>query len=119
MEGTNGDGRGHLIGVDVGGTFTDVVVSSGDQTTSFKAFSVPGNEAQGVMDALERAAVAHGKDLHDFLSHTRRFVHGSTVAANALLEKRGARTAFVATKGFRDTLVMRRMLRENMYDLHA
>src|SRR5262245_5228302 len=98
MDGANGDGGGHLIGGDVGGTFTDVVVYSGGRTTSFKAFSVPGNEAQGVMDALEKAAAAHGKGLHDFLSHTRRFVHGSTVAANSLLEKTGARTAFVATR---------------------
>ncbi len=112
------NGGGYLIGVDVGGTFTDVVVVQ-HAVTSFKAFTVPGNEAQGVMDALAKAAGAHGLPLESLLGDTRRFVHGTTVAANALLEKTGAKTAFVATAGFRDTLVMRRMLRENMYDLHA
>lgn len=115
---TKSNGTGYLIGVDVGGTFTDVVVVA-DQISSFKAFSVPGNEAQGVLDALEKAAAAFDTPLESLLSQTRRFVHGSTVAANALLEKKGAKTAFIATAGFRDTLVMRRMLRENMYDLHA
>jgi N-methylhydantoinase A len=112
------NGGGNLIGVDVGGTFTDVVLVE-DAVTSFKAFTVPGNEAQGVMDALAKAAEAHDRPLESLLAETRRFVHGTTVAANALLEKTGARTAFIATAGFRDTLVMRRMLRENMYDLHA
>ncbi len=112
------NGIGNLIGVDVGGTFTDVVLV-GDAVTSFKAFTIPGDEAQGVMDALVKAAAAHGRPLESLLGETRRFVHGTTVAANALLEKTGARTAFVSTAGFRDTLVMRRMLRENMYDLHA
>src|SRR3954452_3167739 len=113
-----GNGGGNLIGVDVGGTFTDVVLVD-EAVTSFKAFTVPGDEAQGVMDALAKAAAAHGRPLESLLGETRRFVHGTTVAANALLEKTGARTAFVSTAGFRDTLVMRRMLRENMYDLHA
>ena len=71
------------------------------------------------MDALVKAAAAHGRPLESLLGETRRFVHGTTVAANALLEKTGAQDAFVSTAGFRDTLVMRRMLRENMYDLHA
>src|SRR5919199_3337579 len=114
------NGSGYLIGVDVGGTFTDVVlVGPSNRTSSFKAFSVAGNEAEGVVDALAKAAEAEGVPLAELLGRVRRFVHGSTVAANALLEKKGARTAFVATQGFRDTLVMRRMLRENMYDLHA
>jgi N-methylhydantoinase A len=112
------NGTGYLVGVDVGGTFTDVVVAAAT-ISSHKAFSVPGNEAQGVLDGLAKAASAHGLELGALLARTRRFVYGSTVAANALLEKTGARTAFVATAGFRDTLVMRRMLRENMYDLHA
>src|SRR4051794_38887435 len=111
---------GYLIGIDVGGTFTDVVVADRRGGTSVhKAFTDPGHEADGVFAALEKAASEKGCALEALLADTHRLIHGSTVAANALLEKQGARTAFVTTRGFRDTLVMRRMFRENMYDLRA
>jgi N-methylhydantoinase A len=114
------DGRRYLIGVDVGGTFTDVVVGTDDGgIRSFKAFSVPSDEAQGILDGLEKAATAMGLELQQLLRATDRFVHGSTVAANALIEKTGSRMAFVNTAGFRDTLIVKRTERENMYDLRA
>ncbi|MEO8688900.1 MAG: hydantoinase/oxoprolinase family protein [Solirubrobacteraceae bacterium] len=113
-------GTGFLIGIDVGGTFTDVVVADRRGGTSVhKAFTRPADEAEGVFDALERAARAKDLTLEALLGDTHRLIHGSTVAANALIEKKGANTAFVTTRGFRDTLVMRRMFRENMYDLRA
>jgi N-methylhydantoinase A len=113
-------GTGYLIGIDVGGTFTDVVVADRRGGTSVhKAFTTPGDEADGVFAALEKAAAATALSLGGLLSDTHRLIHGSTVAANALIERKGARTAFVTTRGFRDTLVMRRMFRENMYDLRA
>jgi N-methylhydantoinase A len=111
---------GYLIGVDVGGTFTDVVVVDPDgEVSTYKAFTTPGDEAQGVFDSLGMAADSIGRPLTELLGRTDRFVHGTTIGANALLEKRGARTGVISTRGFRDTLVMRRMLRENMYDLRA
>src|SRR3954454_15957286 len=101
-------GSGFLIGIDVGGTFTDVVVADPNGGTSVhKAFTQPGDEAVGVFAALEKAAGDKELTLTELLRGTRRLIHGSTVAANALIEKTGARTAFVTTRGFRDTLVMR------------
>lgn len=102
------------IGVDIGGTFTDFVLfddSSGALRT-FKILSTPSDPAQAVLsglDALERAPGAPPPEL----------VHGSTVATNALLERKGARTALITTRGFRDILTIGRQTRADIYDFFA
>lgn len=96
------------IGIDIGGTFTDFVVydhDAGDVKT-FKVLSTPADPAQAVLEGLRRLSPASG--------HT--VVHGSTVATNALLERKGACTAFVTTQGFRDVLQIGRQTRRNLYD---
>ena len=101
------------LGIDVGGTFTDAVLVSADRMVTAKVLST-GRQEEGVVAAarevLERAGVEPGDVTH--------FVHGSTVATNALLERRLARTALVTTKGFRDLLFLGRQARPSLYRLH-
>ncbi|MEE1556587.1 MAG: hydantoinase/oxoprolinase N-terminal domain-containing protein, partial [Alphaproteobacteria bacterium] len=90
------------IGVDVGGTFTDMVLR--DQTGSlwvFKAPSVPADPSQGVMSVLARAADQLSIELSDLLGNCALFFHGSTVATNTILEKKGAKVGLLTTTGFR------------------
>ena len=90
-------GPSHLVGVDVGGTFTDLVAYGPDGVLhSAKVPSLPGEQWRGVLDALASLGVAPGS--------LRAFVHGTTIATNALLERKGARTGLVTTEGFRDLL---------------
>ena len=108
------------IGVDVGGTFTDMVLR--DQTGSlwvFKAPSVPADPSQGVMSVLARAADQLSIELSDLLGNCALFFHGSTVATNTILEKKGAKVGLLTTTGFRDSLEVRRGIRENMWDHRA
>ena len=96
------------IGIDIGGTFTDFVVydhDAGDVKT-FKVLSTPADPAQAVLEGLRRLSPAVGQSV----------VHGSTVATNALLERKGACAAFITTQGFRDVLQIGRQTRRNLYD---
>ena len=95
------------VGVDVGGTFTDLVALDGTRVTTGKVPSTPDDQSEGVMRALE--AIEAGD--------VTAFAHGMTVATNALLERRGARTALVTTKGFRDLIELARQDRPSLYDL--
>lgn len=99
-----------LVAVDVGGTFTDVVVH--DPSTGAlrlaKALTTPEDPARGVLTALERAGVDLGS--------VRAFVHGTTLVINAITERKGARTALVTTAGFRDVLEIARTNRPDMYN---
>ena len=96
------------IGVDSGGTFTDFVVIGADgRLESFKIRSNPQAPHEVILAGLERAASKRKADV----------VHGSTVATNALLERKGARTAFVSTAGFEDLLEIGRQNRARLYDL--
>ncbi|MGE6742951.1 hydantoinase/oxoprolinase family protein [Allorhizobium pseudoryzae] len=97
------------VGVEVGGTFSDLVIVDGKRVEVIKVPSTPHSPDIGVLDALNAADV----ELH----HVKDLVHGSTVATNALLERRGARVAFVTTKGFRDILFLQRHDRRNIYEL--
>jgi N-methylhydantoinase A len=99
------------LGVDVGGTFTDVVLHAGDgRTTIRKVLSTPPNYDVAVVDAA--AALADGA-----AARIGEVVHGTTVATNAVLERRGSTTALVTTAGFRDVLELRRLRIPRMYDL--
>lgn len=108
----------HRIGIDVGGTFTDLVaVDDQGRVTLAKAASTPSDQSQGVMAGLQRLAEALGLDRAVMLAQTERIVHGTTVATNALLERKGARTALLTTLGHRDVLEMREGLKDDRYDL--
>ena len=102
------------IGIDIGGTFTDFVVHSPADgfLETFKLLSTPRDPAEAVLQGLERIFTKHG-------SREATVIHGSTVATNALLERKGARTAFIATHGFKDILQIGRQNRPALYDLFA
>ncbi|MCR9177654.1 MAG: hydantoinase/oxoprolinase family protein [Alphaproteobacteria bacterium] len=105
------------IGVDVGGTFTDmVIVDSGGRLEVFKVPSVPDDPARGVLNAVVKAAAACGLSEGDFLGQCGFFAHGSTVATNTLLERKGAKVGLLTTEGFRDSLEIRRGIRSNPWD---
>jgi N-methylhydantoinase A len=108
------------IGVDVGGTFTDMVLRDAQgQLQVFKVPSVPSDPSTGVMNVLADAAHRLGISLGDLLAHCGLFVHGSTIATNTILEKKGARVGLLTTAGFRDSLEVRRGIRENQWDHRA
>jgi len=108
----------YTIGVDVGGTFTDVVgVDAAGREYLAKAASTPGDQSEGVLHGLGNLAAAIGLTLGELLTRTTRIVHGTTVATNALLERRGARTAMLTTEGHRDVTAMREGLKPARYDL--
>ncbi|HEV2093808.1 MAG TPA: hydantoinase/oxoprolinase family protein [Rubrobacter sp.] len=97
------------LGVDVGGTFTDLVALSEGNLVTAKVPSTPRDQSEGVMSAIEAAEVE--------AASVGALAHGMTVATNALLERRGARTALVTTEGFRDVLEIARQNRPSLYDL--
>jgi len=108
----------YSIGIDVGGTFTDLVaVDGGGGTTLAKAPSTPADQSVGVLDGLERLAEALGLDLATLLGRTGRIVHGTTVATNAILERKGAAVGLLTTEGHRDVLEMREGLKPDRYNL--
>src|SRR6185503_1095250 len=98
--------------IDTGGTFTDFVVAKGSRITSFKAPSTPHNPARAILDGLARI-------IRETASHPSEIVHGTTVGTNALLQRRGARTALVTTEGFEDVIEIGRQARPELYNLNA
>lgn len=107
------------VGVDIGGTFTDcVVIDKKGVIYSFKELSTPKDPSIGLYNVINKAAENFGKTLYEFLSEVDLFSHGTTVATNTLLTGTGARTGLILTKGFRDTLEMRRAHKENIWDLY-
>ncbi len=108
----------YRIGIDVGGTFTDLVaVDAKGHVTLAKAPSTPADQSLGVMEGLTRLAQALGLDRSQMLRSTERIVHGTTVATNALLERKGARVGLLTTEGHRDIIEMREGLKEERYNL--
>jgi N-methylhydantoinase A len=107
-----------LIGIDVGGTFTDLVaVDDEGRLLHAKVRSTPADQSAGVMAGLEDLARQLALELPALLARTERIVHGTTVATNALLERRGARVGLLTTEGHRDVLEMREGLKDDRYDL--
>jgi 5-oxoprolinase (ATP-hydrolysing) len=104
-----------ILGVDVGGTFTDAALLAGDRLVTGKSPTTPGDQSEGVMDAVDEALAAAAAAPGD----VERFVHGMTVGTNALLEGRVARTALLATEGFTDLEELGRQARPELYRLCA
>src|SRR6266481_2651168 len=104
-----------LLGVDVGGTFTDAALLTGKGLVTAKAPSTPADQSEGVIDAVDAALERAGASAADL----ERFVHGMTVGTNALLEGRVARTALFATEGFTDLEELGRQARAELYRLCA
>jgi N-methylhydantoinase A len=100
---------GARIGVDVGGTFTDLVALVDGELTVAKVPSTPADQSVGVMSALDEVGVDAAR--------VQAFAHGTTVATNALLERSGGRTALLTTEGFRDVVEIARQTRPSLYDL--
>ena len=95
--------------IDVGGTFTDCLVM--DETgllQKFKAPTTPSDPSTGLMNAMKRAAKYYGVDIGTFLGQIDVLVHGTTLATNILLTGRGAKAGMLTTKGFRDSIEIRR-----------
>jgi len=108
----------YVIGIDVGGTFTDIVVATADGTTIIaKAPTTPSDQCSGVLHGLARAAERLSMSPSDLLGRTSRIVHGTTVATNALLEGKTARVAMLTTEGHRDVIEMREGLKPDRYNL--
>ncbi len=107
----------YRIGVDIGGTFTDLVLADVDRRVhAVKVPSVPSDPAEGVFDALRKAADTLGVALESLLRDCALFVHGATIATNTVLEGKGARVGLLTTEGFRDSLEIRRGYRANPFD---
>ena len=93
----------YVVGVDVGGTFTDLVaIDEEGQTTVVKSPSTPANPGVGVVTAIEKCAAALGMTLEELLPDVLRICHGTTVSTNAVLTRSGAKIGMLTTRGFRD-----------------
>jgi N-methylhydantoinase A len=102
------------VGVDTGGTFTDFVFEAAGQWRIFKLASTPDDPSRAITEGLKRVAEATGARLAQI-----EVVHGTTVGTNALLQRRGARTALVTTSGFEDVIEIGRQARPELYNLNA
>jgi N-methylhydantoinase A len=98
-------------GVDIGGTFTDFVVNDGGQLKIHKILSTPHNPAEAMLKGLAHITAGN-------IAALTQVAHGSTVATNAILERRGAKIGLIATQGFRDVLFIGRQNRPDLYALH-
>jgi len=108
------------IGVDVGGTYTDLVATDETGRTVFaKSPSTPADQSVGVMAGLEELARRLNVTRAKMLASTDRLVHGTTVATNALLERKGTKVALLTTAGHRDVIEMREGLKPDRYDLRS
>ena len=102
------------IGADVGGTFTDIVLEAKGEIFSTKVLTTYESPEMGILQGIHAVIEDSGSDLSELDS----FIHGTTLATNALISRTGATTAFVTTKGFRDTIEMRTESRFEQYDLN-
>ncbi len=103
--------KNFIIGIDTGGTFTDVVVlSDTGEVWTAKASTTPDDFSRGVMDAVKEAAGAVGVEMSELLGRTTLFKHGSTVATNALITRNGCKVGLITTRGFEDTTEIMRAI---------
>ena len=103
--------EGFVVGIDTGGTFTDIVVLHPDgEVTINKSPTTPQDLAQGVFGAVEVAAASLGLSTPQFLARTAMFKHGTTVATNAMITRRGSKVGLITTRGFEDTVYVMRAI---------
>ena len=102
------------LGVDIGGTFTDVVLEMGSQQFSTKVLTTNAIPEDAIIEGMQNVCVKAGITP----SQITQIIHGTTLATNALIERRGAKTALITTKGFRDVIEMRTESRFEQYDLN-
>lgn len=102
------------LAVDIGGTFTDLALEHGAQRTTAKVLTTPSAPEQGVMTGVRQILAAAGLQPSDIAI----LIHGTTLATNAIIERKGARTALLTTEGFRDVLAMGNESRYDQYDLN-
>lgn len=108
---------GGRIGVDVGGTYTDVVLAHPDGRIRLeKAPTTPADQSEGVLDALRLLAAAEHLTLEELLGATATVVHGTTTGDNTLIEMTGAPTGVICSEGFRDEMDIRRGYKEDIWD---
>src|SRR5882757_5819291 len=108
------------IGIDVGGTYTDLVaIDETGKTVFAKSPSTPSDQSVGVMAGLDELSRRLNLSREEMLGVTDRVVHGTTVATNALLERKGAKVALLTTEGHRDVIEMREGLKPDRYDLRS
>ncbi len=105
---------GWEIGIDIGGTFTDIVLRSSSEVLSTKVLTSSEAPVVPVISGIKKLAGDIGISLNDI----NRVVHGTTLATNAIIEKKGVKTAFITTEGFRDVIEMRTESRFDQYDLN-
>ena len=101
---------GVSVGIDIGGTFTDVICTGPRGTQILKVPSTHANPSLAVATALAELADSHGIDPSQII----RFAHGTTIATNAVLERNGAKVAIITTEGFRDVLELGRQIRNQL-----
>jgi len=107
----------YKIGIDVGGTFTDFLLAFEDDSSKiYKVLSSPHDPSEATLEGLKEMAADCGLDLQNFMQEVSVIVHGTTVTTNAVLTYSGAKTALLTTKGLRDSLEMRRGIREEQYN---
>lgn len=107
----------YKIGIDVGGTFTDFLLTMEDGSSEiYKVLSTPQDPSIGTMKGIGEMAAARGLSIEDFLKQVTTIVHGTTVTTNAVLTLRGAKSGLLTTPGVRDALEMRRGIREEQYN---
>ncbi len=107
----------YKIGIDVGGTFTDFLLTMEDGSSQiYKVLSTPHDPSEATMAGIAEMAEDRGLSLTEFLDQVKVIVHGTTVTTNAVLTENGAKTGLITTEGVRDALEMRRGIREEQYN---
>jgi len=107
---------GYRIGIDVGGTFTDLVLAADGRLVLDKHPTTPADQSDGVLGGLQQLAGREGIALHDLLARTDAIVHGTTTADNTMIEMSGAVTGLITSAGHRDEIEIRRGYKEDIWD---
>jgi N-methylhydantoinase A len=112
-----GERNGYRVGVDVGGTFTDLIcITPNGEVVLDKTPTTPADQSAGVIEGLKQLASGFGMALGQFCGDLEAFVHGTTTADNTMIEMSGAATGLLATEGHRDEIELRRDHKENIWD---
>src|SRR4030043_357057 len=110
----------YKVCIDIGGTFTDaVLVDNKGKISEYKVPTTPSDFSEGIMNSLRDAAKEYREPFDKFIAKIDLIIHGTTIATNALIQRKFSRTALITTKGFRDIVEMRRALKietKSMYE---